>query len=308
VSCSRLFEVAAYRDGRIERAPFERHLTTCVECTEELAALEKLADRVREPVATDDLHARRERLRLLEAFEHQLVVPERRTRVWPVLLPLAVGAVFLFVWQRSAPQPAPVVNAPASSSNIIERSEGAAFTQDGDVVKLAAGKLWISVNHETHPRPVKIALPDGDLEDIGTKFTVTVEDGVTQEVAVSEGRVVVHIQGKTAELAAGSVWHPPALPPPSASESSMPLPPKPAQTDEFRLAMAAFDRGDYANAAAKFEHFAQAHPERGEDAAYLRVLSLQRAGDAAGMKAAAADYLRVYPAGFRAKDVERLAQ
>ena len=44
----------------------------------------------------------------------------------------------------------------------------------------------------------------------------------------------------------------------------------------------------------------------GEDAAYLRVIALQRAGDADAMHVAASDYLRAYPNGFRHKDVERL--
>ncbi len=50
------------------------------------------------------------------------------------------------------------------------------------------------------------------------------------------------------------------------------------------------------------------HPRdpRVEDAAYLRVLALQRAGDEAGLQAAGRDYLRRHPNGFRRSEIEAL--
>jgi TolA-binding protein len=73
--------------------------------------------------------------------------------------------------------------------------------------------------------------------------------------------------------------------------------------------MKALNGGDSARAAALFSAFISAYPRdsRGEDAAYLRVLALQRAGNSSAMKQAAADYLSRYPRGFRRAEVEQLS-
>jgi TolA-binding protein len=74
--------------------------------------------------------------------------------------------------------------------------------------------------------------------------------------------------------------------------------------------MAALDVGDNHQAAAAFANFLEKHPRdaRAEDAAYLRVIAFQRSGDGAGMKQAALEYLRHYPAGFRHAEVEPLSR
>ena len=56
--------------------------------------------------------------------------------------------------------------------------------------------------------------------------------------------------------------------------------------------------------------FLEKHPRdaRAEDAAYLRVIALQRSGDSAGTKQAALEYLRRYPAGFRHAEVEPVSR
>jgi TolA-binding protein len=79
---------------------------------------------------------------------------------------------------------------------------------------------------------------------------------------------------------------------------------------EFRAAMSAFDSGDHASAIALFGAFISAHPydARAQDAAYLRVLALQRTGDTGATQRAARDYLARYPQGFRRSEVEALAR
>jgi TolA-binding protein len=74
--------------------------------------------------------------------------------------------------------------------------------------------------------------------------------------------------------------------------------------------MAALDAGDSPSAAARFAAFLSAHPRdaRAEDAAYLRVIALQRAGDTSRMKRAAAEYHSRYPKAFRRAEVETLAR
>jgi outer membrane protein assembly factor BamD (BamD/ComL family) len=74
--------------------------------------------------------------------------------------------------------------------------------------------------------------------------------------------------------------------------------------------MDALDRGDNREAASLLAAFLAAHPRdaRGEDAAYLRVIALQRCGDAAGTKDAAREYLRRYPTGFRRAEMEAMSR
>jgi len=74
--------------------------------------------------------------------------------------------------------------------------------------------------------------------------------------------------------------------------------------------MSALDGGDNTTAAARFTAFLAVHPRdaRAEDAAYLRVIALQRANDTNGMKEAAEQYLRRYPKGFRRAEVETLSR
>jgi outer membrane protein assembly factor BamD (BamD/ComL family) len=74
--------------------------------------------------------------------------------------------------------------------------------------------------------------------------------------------------------------------------------------------MEALDRGDNRGAATLFGAFLARHPgdRRAEDAAYLRVIALQRCGDAASTKDAAREYLRRYPSGFRRVEVEPMSR
>jgi TolA-binding protein len=74
--------------------------------------------------------------------------------------------------------------------------------------------------------------------------------------------------------------------------------------------MAAFNGGDNERAAALFAAFLSEHgaDPRAEDAAYLRVLALQRSGDTASTQRAARSYLARYPRGFRQAEVAPLAQ
>ena len=85
---------------------------------------------------------------------------------------------------------------------------------------------------------------------------------------------------------------------------------EPESSVDFRAAMAALDVGDNAQAAAAFASFLAKHPRdpRAEDAAYLRVIALQRSGDGGSMRWAAQEYLRRYPEGFRQAEMEALSR
>lgn len=360
--CPRLFEAEAMRDGRLgvaERASFERHTKTCAACAREVQSLDALGRTLREtaPGQADELHVRRERTRLLAAFDRELLGPEQRrsaSRRRVVWAGAAVGfaaalVVFVAVYGHGAVlghgrSPSSVT----ATSGAVVRPDGAAawserLNGDRDEVILERGSLWIHVDHRSaHDRRVFVTLPDGELEDTGTTFTIAAEDGHTTRVAVEEGSVVLRVHGEpSVTVTAGETWtpHAPApspcatsvTPPPSASPAEPPVasssaalptaaashavsplpPPLPADASaDFHAATSALDRGDNRAAAAAFAAFLTKHPRdaRAEDAAYLRVIALERCGDRGAMKAAASDYLDRYPTGFRHAEVETLSR
>ena len=334
-SCPRLFEAEAVRDGRVvgvERASFERHAAVCASCAREVRALEAMTEALRASPehAVDELHVRRERTRLLAAFDRSQIEPERRPRrkTWLVATgALAVLGVAVFFGWRARP-----TTLPAHASGVVVHADSATVWTEHtaatrEEVALERGALWIHVDHAPGERRLVVVLPDGELEDTGTTFTVSADDGRTTRVAVHDGSVVLRVRGQPpVAIGAGEIWVPEA-PPAASSCASAAVPsarmaPPPASAHvvapvalvavsdpsvDFRAAMAALDAGDDVGAAAAFAEFLVKHPgdARSEDAAYLRVIALQRAGDGARMKVAADEYLRRYPAGFRHTEVER---
>ena len=89
---------------------------------------------------------------------------------------------------------------------------------DRENVVLERGALWIHVDHSSGEGRLLVVLPDGELEDIGTTFTVSADDGHTTRVAVQEGHVVLRLRGQAAiALGPGDTWMPDPRPVASAS-------------------------------------------------------------------------------------------
>lgn len=356
--CPRLFEVEALRDGRLvgaERASFERHMAGCVACSREAEELAALAQALREgePAAPDELRVRRERTRLLAAFDRVLVTrtdpraSRRRLLGWVGVAALSAGLLFFFSSPRPESEPLP------SANTLIRAGADAVWSRRAqgqrDQIHLERGALWIHVTPAARELPLLVVLPDGELEDTGTTFSVRVEAGRTTRVDVEEGSVLLRLRGQPPlAIAAGEAWAaaPPApssakreAEPPTAAELSPaakvspaaerarqpgpersskerpprappPRAPSHEAADDFRAAVAALDRGQNHEAASRFTRFLERHRRdaRAEDAAYLRILALQRHGDAPAMKSAAREYLRRHPAGFRRNEVEALAR
>jgi hypothetical protein len=349
-ACPRLFEVEALRDGRLSGAEvqhFQSHLDVCAICARETRALDALAEALRfsansSATRPDELRVRRERTRLLAAFDAKLV-PSPRTTVRVGLLATAaavavIAVLVLVFWRSPAFLPAPAIavapNAPATVPTepvIVRTDAGAKWSRRAEkqleTIMLESGALSIHVTHVGSSRRLLVVLPDGELEDIGTTFSVSVDAGRTTSVTVTEGSVVLRLRGKpSVALAVGESWRvtpdttasaapsPSQLPSkrraPAPAASAAKLEPRPDSSNEFRAATAELNAGNNAHAAALFADFLARYPHdpRSEDAAYLRVIGLQRARDPSAAQQAAAEYLRRYPHGFRKAEVERLAR
>jgi TolA-binding protein len=97
---------------------------------------------------------------------------------------------------------------------------------------------------------------------------------------------------------------------PNTFSPAIAVPPTADVATDFRAALLALTSGDNARASNLFSAFLLLHPRdpRTEDAAYLRVLALQRSGSENGMKQAANEYLSRYPNGFRHAEIKPLAR
>jgi hypothetical protein len=163
--CPRLFEVEALRDGRLagrERRDFERHLTSCRDCSRERRALEELGEALRSSSpAVDELHVRRERTRLVAAFDRSLVEPEARGWPWQRLLVLTAAATLLagalLLWRTERAEPV------AAPHAVVDATAGARWSQrseaDRQLVFLEQGALRIRVAPESHASALLVVLP-----------------------------------------------------------------------------------------------------------------------------------------------------
>jgi hypothetical protein len=351
--CPRLFEVEAMRDGRLtgpELASFGRHMTTCRTCAHEAKALDGLAEALRAEGrvdAPDELRVARERTRLLADFDRALVgsgrTAPRRWLLWSATA--VVVACGLFLSSRSRPVTPIAGESGVAINPDIDTIWSKQVDDNAEKVVLTRGALAIHVDHAVSRRGrLVVVLPDGELEDIGTTFTVRVTDGHTEQVAVQEGSVLLRVKGSApVALSAGQTWTsgetrtanagattrpepiaPPADTPktkrgPRRADEDRPLPrqapaplefDEPAQSRELRAAVRLLERGDDCEAAAGFATYVASYPDdrRAEDAAYLRVIALQRCGSADDVKRAAREYLGRYPSAFRRAEVERLSR
>lgn len=103
----------------------------------------------------------------------------------------------------------------------------------------------------------------------------------------------------------------------SSTEFTASVPTKSASVVGERLGAGAFEegmgmmeRGDYGVAAQHLDAFSRSNPgdDRSEDAAFLVILALQRAGRSADAAAAARRHLATYPSGYRRAQVEAIAE
>ena len=200
-----------------------------------------------------------------------------------------------------------------------------------EIVTLEEGAIDLSVRHLSAGERFLVKTSDAEVEVRGTVFRVEAADNRLQNVAVVEGKVEVRFRGGAFLLGPDERWdrpvdaRPTALPsvPVIAVPASPPLvasakhgapSPRPAESakapadDAFVEGMGMMERGDYGAAARHLDAFSKSNAgdDRAEDAAFLVILALQRAGRSAEAVAAARRYLGAYPAGYRRAEAQAI--
>jgi hypothetical protein len=240
--CGRLWEVDAYREGRLgekDAASFERHARQCAACGSKLANDERLGRMARELPergAPSAFALRRLRTRVLrdvaagESSSGESWWRGRRAVAVGVVALAAAAAVVIVrghgpgahgaaasgatTSTAAAPvvAPASVVGlAPAVYAGSVAELGDARWTQtreDGmERVALAGGSVRVHVRPQQQGERFLVSLPDGEIEVRGTTFDVSVAAGATARVHVDEGVVDLRLAGRDElHLAAGDTW------------------------------------------------------------------------------------------------------
>jgi hypothetical protein len=316
--CPRFWEVEAARDGRLQGAAlsgFERHAARCAPCTREQRRLQALARALREDGSLhDDVSLRRNRQEILDRAAALVRTRSegrfdlRRAVIAAAITASAAGMVAV-AYRHSSPWPersAVLAATPVGSAKWTRHRE-----RNLERVDLGDGVLSLVVRRSSGDPRVVVRVPEGEIEDLGTAFRVTVRNGRTVAISVSQGAVVFHRRGLAdLRLAAGATWSADGEarevsgarqePPTPSAPGPAPLP------TSARRAKSAARRIDTPIPIAPSP--AVEADAVDEDAAYLQLLALLREGRNDEARLAAATYLRKFPTGFRRPEVERIAR
>lgn len=334
--CPRRKDVEALFDQRLgpDEAPeVELHLASCTVCQQLRSELTQLRAALRESHQTPNAFVmkrlRRETLERAGAGGRPMVARARWPRVVMVAatLLMVVGAILgTMLWLRSDP----------SEAVSVVPGPGASFTRerDGthDIVRLIDGTFDFDVQSHEGGQRLLVIVPDGEIEDIGTRFRVIVQDGATIQVSVSSGEVEFRKVGSVPlRIIAGMTYHPLAIPPSDtradASAQTSPPSPLPSASTPAAVATATNSAGPStrralpatassakgtavattSSAQAPAPATSSATESSGlteEDVEYLRIVHLLRSGKQAEAQAAASRYLAKFPQGLRRREVE----
>jgi hypothetical protein len=315
--CPRSWEVEAARDGRLvgdDRDRLVRHLVQCPSCARESRSLDAVSAALRSlpDFRANEVSLRRLKQRILGRVDGQLV---RRGTSSPrfqgrAAAALALAATLLmFGVHRTAHSPElrdPTVD--------VVETPGASWTRridhEAERVDLRSGTLHFKVRRAPGAKRFVVRVPDGEIEDLGTMFAVTVALNRTRLVIVDEGQVTLRlVDGRRVDLISGQSWEPGAsstAAPPAADRMSPPIVASVAAVESAppseiprRVAPAPRPQPPAVPSASVAAE---------EDVAYLNVLRLLRAGRTAEARAAARAYLRAFPKGFRGPEVAQVAE
>ncbi len=323
--CPKSWQVEAARDGRLTGQALmqaQQHIASCATCEREQDALAELSSQLREMDANVDQLALR-RLRQLTLAKTDavsrgegLAVPVRPR--WgaghALVLAAASLALCLAAWRFIRAMH------PVGIEVVATPSAGAVWTinRNGDIeyIDLVDGLLSVTVRHAGAQRRLIVRLPDGQVEDVGTRFRVWVSHGHTAEISVAEGAVVFRRAGESAlSVHAGSAWRPaPAsveavaaspesarseFTAPSVPASAAPRSPRHVKAVGSARAEALMRVGDSAASMLTTDK---------EDAGYLHVVALLREHRDEEARLAAITFLRDFPKAFRRPELERMIQ
>lgn len=248
--CSRLWEVDAYREGRLgtkDAQSFERHMRICNECDSCFRGDERLRRLAAElpEEGPSALALRRLRARVLRdvatgvGAEKPLTSRARWALGASALAVAALVAGGLGVRRMSHAAPPVQIESPSAPvdssgaqafAGTVLESVGAHWTQarqqGREQVSLDSGSLRIHVRHQQDGERFLVSLPDGELEVRGTTFQVTVADGSTTRVHVEDGVVALRLDARPeVRLGAGDTWAAPvAAPAPLSSVAALARP------------------------------------------------------------------------------------
>ena len=308
VPCPRLSDVEAARDDRLDlaaRIQLEEHLSTCTACRQEHDLLRALRTNLSGQRSARDelaLHAAlgRSKEKLFERLDAPRDEVRRRRRSLLAAPVLAAAGLWLVLHVRSEPPVQPTaadISQPAGPAQ-WDRRTGAG------VERIVLGSGTLALHTHGAGGALRVIVPDGEIEDVGTVFRVTVQAGRTVSIDVSEGLVIFHRHdGDDVRLPAGTGWFAPSLP---ASEWRAVDAGAPAATDPSTLP-AVRSSGSHPPKAVAPPPAASTDLAGDEDAAYLRIVALVHEGRREEARSASQAYLRLYPNGFRRIEVERFA-
>lgn len=332
--CPRSWEVEAARDGRLTGAVLDSqrlHQASCPLCAAEAQAMDRLQADLRNLYEgeVDPLTLRRLKALVLERADARVSGRARARGPWAMALGGAVAAGLI--------AGASLLWLPARQPVDMHEEGPARFTAttDGNVerVELEDGRLRIAVRDPRHR--VHVAVPDGEIEDLGTVFHVTVANGKTAQVDVEEGRVLLRLRGEPEQtLVAGQRWvrtppdlaaraparleapatpvpeeapAPEAAPPPAPRVAQRPMRPAPSIAPTLGASVSSPAPAPAPEAPAPALPSPPPDAEV-EDAAYVQVVALLRAGEVEAARQAARQYLRDFPNGFRREEVGQIAR
>jgi hypothetical protein len=319
--CPRMWLVEAVRDGRVtdgERRNFHLHVQICSECARESRAVDELGALLRQMPGdrVDELSVRRSQQLLLAEFDATILSPRRSVpRALRVLVALIAASLGVWMFQRAyrTERKATAIVANGGPEIFVDVQPGpnARWSQttlpDVRRITVIDGTVSLSIQRPAGRGRVIIELPDGEIEDIGTRLTVTVRDQHTVSAVVHEGSIALRLRGREEQhLGAGESW----VRPPAATASSMAPGPSYPATDARPRPLHARAPGatdapeptstDLSRARDSTEVIAE---RRAEDRAYIEVVKLLRAGREADARKAASAYIMRFPTGFRRSEM-----
>jgi len=345
--CSRLWQIDAYREGRLgakDEESLERHLRACEACSAKMESDEGLRARMLALGAEEpnELALHRLRARVLRDAANGVPAPSSAWRGAAALVALTAACAMvlaLVMHHRELGTPRLAASPARSEASPPPPAEPFAGTVVGEAdarwwqrreqrqerVELDEGTVHVHVRPQQAGERFLVVMPDGEVEVRGTTFDVTVRGGETTRVRVESGVVDLRLRTRAGvRLLDGDVWTAPPVvsdSPPKASPPPAPprvRPASPVGVDDgassYAAAMQRLRDGRYEEAAAAFHGYVTAWPlsSQAEDASFLEAVALARAGrlDAAGL--AAEHHLASFPRSFHAKEaavlVERAAE